>query len=810
MQLIKNKVGKGLLVLNNLSLYIYFMKKILLLFVLFSLGNIVRGNPIGVEKARQIALEYIKNNGAYAPSKYAQVEKVIKKVPLSTNAYYIFNVGQNNGFVIVSADDNMQTVLGHSKNGTFNEKNIPDGMKWWLECCQRYIKFVANNKQQAVLATNEKLKDLPELVETKWNQTNPYNLECPKFDEGYAATGCVATAAAQILKYYEWPQNETPVIPGYESKIQNYSQILENLQPRKFNWSAMKNSYKYQENADEVAWLMRYVGQAMKMQYSPKESGANVLVKAFKDYFDYATTTQEIERSSYTEAEWQQRIYDEIKEKRPVLYTGGKFDVNSGIIGYHAFVCHGYKNGKFIINWGWGGMSDGEYDLSVLNPSMQGTGSFAGGSGYTIKQAVIVGLKPNKTGQQAETTNTIFVQDIKDVQDKYQRTDKTIDFVINKLTLKVLANNYTQQNITFGWQLRNAENKPVEGVAILGKTNVMDIEPNNNTYECVNKSLAFGGNLSAGTYYLVPMFATNADGSNNWKACANSSMYIKLNISDKEMLTTVFANRSDIECKMLKHEGQAEENIETKLTATIANNGISNAVTVYIYDKTSARNANAVGVMIDANREKTVELPYTPRTAGKHLIELYADNARKIKIGEIEINVKGSIETSLTQSGFKIKNAQGNVVMDKFECEVTIENWGNNTYQNKIVAILSDRNSANVETLEQNVEIKDDEKKTLTFAFTKMQDGNEYCVKLYYINKNLQTRLSLATPKYYVFRLSNGIEVIENGNSDNSIVTIYHINGSIATRVQQNMLEQTLKTMPRGVYIVNGNKYLNN
>ncbi|RKW53517.1 MAG: peptidase, partial [Prevotella sp.] len=324
------------------------------------------------------------------------------------------------------------------------------------------------------------------------------------------------------------------------------------------------------------------------------------------------------------------------------------------------------------------------------------------------------------------------------------------------------------------------------------------------------KSLVFGKNISNGTYYLVPMFATNADGSNNWKACANSSMYIKLNISDKEMLTTVFANRSDIECKMLKHEGQAEENIETKLTATIANNGISNAVTVYIYDKTSARNANAVGVMIDANTEKTVELPYTPRTAGKHLIELYADNARKIKIGEIEINVKGSIETSLTQSGFKIKNAQGNVVKDKFECEVTIENWGNDTYKNKIVAILSDRNSANVETLEQNVEIKDDEKKTLTFAFTKMQDGNEYCVKLYYINKNLQTRLSLATPKYYVFRLSNGIEVIENGNSDNSIVTIYRINGSIATRVQQNMLEQTLKTMPRGVYIVNGNKYLNN
>ena len=785
------------------------MKKILLLFVLFSLGNIVRGNPVNLEKARQIALEYIKGSGAYAPGRYAQVAKTIKKVQLSTNAYYIFNVGQNDGFVIVAADDNAPTVLGHSNNGTFSEKNIPDGMKWWLECCQRYIKFVARHKQ-AVLAAGEKLKDLPRLVETKWNQTSPYNLRCPKFDEGYAVTGCVATAAAQILKYHEWPQNNTPLIPGYESKMQNYEQTLQDLQPKKFNWSAMKNSYKFHEDADEVAWLMRYVGQAMKMQYSPKEAGANVLVKAFKDYFDYATTAQEIERSLYTETEWQQKIYNEIKEKRPVLYTGGKFDVNSGIIGYHAFVCHGYKDGKFLINWGWGGMSDGEYDLSVLNPSMQGTGSFAGGSGYTIKQAVIVGLQPNKSGQQSETTNTIFVQDIKDVQDKYQRTDKSANFVIDRITLKVQPNNYTKQEMIFGWQLRNAENKPVEGVSILGQTDVMDIESNNQTLECVNKSLAFGKNLSAGTYYLVPMFAIKTAGNNSWKPCVNSSMYIKLDIKDKEMLTTVFANRSDVECKMLTHEGQAEENMETKLTATLVNKGISNAVTVYLYDTATGRNANAVGFMIDANTEQKVALPYTPKTPGRHLLELYADNTRKVKIGEVEVNVKEGLDAELMQSGFKVKNAQGKIVMDKFECEVTVENLGDNPYKNKIIAILSDRSSANVETLTQDVEIADDDKQKLTFTFSKMQDGGEYCVKLYYMKKNLQTRLSLAPPTYYTFRLSNGIENVENGKVEDGIVTIYRIDGSVAARVQHNALKQTLKEMPHGVYIINGKKYLSN
>ena len=83
------------------------------------------------------------------------------------------------------------------------------------------------------------------------------------------------------------------------------------------------------------------------------------------------------------------------------------------------------------------------------------------------------------------------------------------------------------------------------------------------------------------------------------------------------------------------------------------------------------------------------------------------------------------------QSGFKVKNAQGKIVMDKFECEVTVENLGDNPYKNKIIAILSDRSSANVETLTQDVEIADDDKQKLTFTFSKMQDGGEYCVKLY-------------------------------------------------------------------------------
>jgi len=101
-------------------------------------------------------------------------------------------------------------------------------------------------------------------------------------------------------------------------------------------------------------------------------------------------------------------------------------------------------------------------------------------------------------------------------------------------------------------------------------------------------------------------------------------------------------------------------------------------------------------------------------------------NQRKIKIGAIEINVKEGVEAELTQSGLKVKNAKDNTVMDKFECEVTVENWGNKTYKNKIIAILTDRGSANIETLAQDVEIEEDGRQKLTFAFSKMQDGGVF------------------------------------------------------------------------------------
>lgn len=786
------------------------MKKTLLLLAAVSTGMAVWGNPVDLEKARQLALSHIQTNGTVA--KRAKAADITKSVKVSTDAYYVFNVGRNDGFVIVAADDNAPAILGHSSNGTFDENNIPDGMKWWLENCQRYVKYVASHPKAPRKA---KYQDLPGLITTKWNQGAPFNSSCPKFDgAGYAATGCVATAAAQILRYHEWPKDNTKLIPGYTSNEQGFSIQLEDLQPKKFNWDAMKDSYTPREEAKEVADLMRYCGQAMEMKYSPRGSGSNVLVASFKEYFNYASTAQEIERSAYTEAEWEKVIYNEIKENRPVLYTGGKFDASMGYNGYHAFVCHGYKAGKFLINWGWGGLSDGEYDLSVLNPAAQGIGSFSGAGGYTTKQAVIVGLTPNKSGQQADNgIYTLFVKNIQNVQEKYQRTDKTQDFVIEKIELTVAPNNYTAQNFKCGWQLRNAANKPVDNVDILGVANIDNMKANNSSnYSCESTALTFGKNLPSGTYYLVPMFAINDDALNvkTWKPFINSSMYIKLDINDTELTATNFTNRSDVQCTELKGETEVEENIAAKVTAKLLNKGISNTVTVYLYDETTTKSkkVDAVEFMIDANQEKEITLLCTPKIVGRNEFVLYADYSAKVRLGSIVINATEAKSANLQPRGnTRVKNANGTIVTDKFDCEVSVMNWGDETYKNKIIAVLSDHNGP-VETLSQDVEIEQDKDVKLTFSFSKMQDGGEYCVYVYYINKNLRKSLNYAQPTFYTFHVSDGIENIETIDNANKLVTIYRIDGSVAARVQNGAVQQTLKNMAKGVYIVNGKKYL--
>ena len=318
---------------------------------------------------------------------------------------FLFDVKDNGGFVIVSGDDRVRPVLGFGESGSIDPDNIPDNMKAWLQGYADEIAWLQQQEPQgsAPKAARSKVGShsttaIPPLCTSTWNQNAPYNNLCPTYRSGWGtsrcATGCVATAMAQVMYFHKWPQAATKVIPGYYSPTEGLD--LSDLPATTFDWNNMKDSYSgsyttAQGNA--VAKLMQYCGYSVKMDYS-SSSGAYTedVAVALREYFDYnASTTKFVSRSSYTYAKWTDLIYHELSESRPVVYGG----LSSG--GGHEFVCDGYKYENstdfFHINWGWGGLSDNYFVLSALDPDQQGIGGSSSTDGFHYGQDAVVGIQ---------------------------------------------------------------------------------------------------------------------------------------------------------------------------------------------------------------------------------------------------------------------------------------------------------------------------------------------------------------------------------------------------------------------------------
>ena len=314
---------------------------------------------------------------------------------------YVFNVDGEGGFVVVSNDDRTTPILGFGEIGHFDPDNMPSNMRAWLQgyadeiaWLQTHdVKSSRTSKAPRRVGTHSTAAIAP-MVKTAWDQDAPYNNLCPTYYGSYrSATGCVATAMAQVMKYHEWPQGATTSIPGYTAE--SYNLTLSTLPAVTFDWANMLNNYQGNSTSAQktaVATLMKYCGWSVQMDYG-ESSGAYTqdVATALREYFDYNGTTKYVSRSSYTYANWTDLIYFELAHHRPVVYGGN----STG--GGHEFVCDGYKYESntdfFHINWGWGGTSDNYFVLSALDPSAQGIGGSTSTDGFNQYQDAVIGIQ---------------------------------------------------------------------------------------------------------------------------------------------------------------------------------------------------------------------------------------------------------------------------------------------------------------------------------------------------------------------------------------------------------------------------------
>lgn len=379
----------------------------MLLLLMMSLASFA--GPRSFQQAKEIALRQAAQLGismdetSSAKAKSKRVKSVSGEVP----AYYVFPNGEGKGFTVVSGDDRLPEVVGYSDKGTYDEENLPSNYVGFMKAYEEMVGQLDNgdSRASASIAEAKALRSsgyqqpavAPLLGNIQWNQMIPYNNMCPMYNStNRSVTGCVATAMAQVMMYYQYPKILQANIPAYVSRT-NHLSIPQINQGETYDWANMLPKYASYEplnytdaQATAVAKLMYHCGAACEMDYGPS-SGANVTPAILSTYFGYdSDLMQDLNRDAFTLAEWSQIMDKELSVKRPILYSGRSSD------GGHEFICDGTDGyGLYHINWGWGGYQDGYFDVTILNPDKGGAGSGSAPDGYNQYCSMIVGIAPD-------------------------------------------------------------------------------------------------------------------------------------------------------------------------------------------------------------------------------------------------------------------------------------------------------------------------------------------------------------------------------------------------------------------------------
>ena len=376
-----------------------------------------------VQEASAVASAFIQARSEATPAKRMQkaadatsittpVELAFTQyqVDNTTPAVYVFN-STDEGFVLVSAEDNARTVLGYSDEGIFDANNIPENMQFWLQMYADEMRREAKGDEAKGKVNRREVKGerleaeeeayptiAPLLGETVWGQGEPFNNKCPEIDGKCAVTGCVATAMSQIMYAHKYPTKGTGS-HSYTTETKKLK-VSANFGNTTYDWANMIPDYNKSytsTQADAVATLMFHAGVAADMDYTVDGSGAvsSIALAALTEYFGYDKAIHVLPKDFMKEEGLLQAIATDLQAGRPVYFSGVTVNLEG-----HAFVCDGMKSDGYLhINWGWNGMANGYFAISALAPEVQGTGGSASNLAFTESVGVYTNIKPNAGGK---------------------------------------------------------------------------------------------------------------------------------------------------------------------------------------------------------------------------------------------------------------------------------------------------------------------------------------------------------------------------------------------------------------------------
>ena len=762
---------------------------ITMLALVASMAFIVSAAPLSREQAQQEAAAFVMQKHKSAPSlkMAARAPRQPKSVATGDAAYYIFNIGDNRGFVIVSGDDRTNPILGYSDEGYFDADKAPANLKAWLN---EYALQISQLDEVEPAALNKALaapkaarvvdtrNSIAPMVTTKWDQATPYWNKCPEFmsvEDGdtvgeLAYTGCVATSMSQVMNFHKWPKQTTKEIPSYSFSIPNgdytYSSVEMEAQPvTTFDWKHMRDSYNGSEDevyTDAVATLMLYAGCAVKSQYGTSATGAYTddIPTGFTEYFGYDASTIQIKfRADFSQEDWDNMVYAELAEGRPMIYNG-----TAGSSGGHSFVCDGYEYGNYFhINWGWGGMGNGYFQLAVLNPRESGIGGASSAEGYNMKQNIIIGIKPGNGssgggGEQPAVEDALTVTNLS-TYGSFSRDSESEGFSIYKnkyFTLGYADHVGTQKRYdvglafyttagTFHSMIINRGTYSTALTSAVGSTEYLGKNYN------ARNPLKMGAGMT-GTYKIVPMY--KLEGSSEWKPMLESDRYYLECTMTATQATFKAHPVLGLEIQGMTFEGGEKVGSPEQIHVTLKNNSADRFFgDLYLsfggqqIDEYS-QYTTAIQAEVLADATATVTFNVTPENAGTQTLRLYYDaNCSKAVTGSGSVTIAASNESTMNLAvEIEAENATGGIIYDTHaHFKVNVTNNGEGEYNKYVLAplfLVSKDAEGNVTggsmiTYSQSaLSLQPGQTKTLYFDFDNLAYGETYSLNIYARNES--------------------------------------------------------------------------
>lgn len=691
-------------------------------------------------------------------------------------AYYVFNNPEQPGWVIVAGDDRARTILAYGDEGYFDDTEVPECVQDWLNDYAEQLAHldIAQNLSPLIsplstISAGNKMRVAP-LLSCNWAQGLPFNQQCPTYTTSSGATsycpaGCVAIAMAQILYYYK-SGTPTAVLPAYTSStLDNY---LEELPATTFNYSIMNDWYDKAENtsasAQEAARLVRYCAQSVKMKFGKSSSSATSQRNAFVYYFGFDKDAQQLARTDYTAAEWEDIVYNELANGRPVFISAHKSS------GGHAFVCDGYTDGLYHINWGWRGHQNGYFALNALNDdNAGGTGAASGEEGYTINVQIMTGLQPDQGSGTSTNGNIVGLYlPCEAGATSYTRSNSSENFTGVSLTAYYW--NYSSQNYVYdlGWGLYDSDGNLVSTHNVASGRSL-----SGGYYTTITKSISFGKEL-IGTYYLKPVCRLN--GSSTYYPCRGSGVnHIKATITATKVILKAYDEQEMQKLKINSVTAGPVKKVGSplQLTLNVTNQGLTDYSSIYMWVDDNM----VSGTYTDIAPGETgdVVMNYTPSQAGTLTFEFTSDKdgTKTLKTQNITI----SSATAATITGSTTSSVTGTT----FNAKIAAKNTNTNTYNDYIVAKLykKENNAGSsgyyCSAQSQIVNLASGNTQNVEFAFTNLDYNETYFVIFYYYNNGELVRIN-ATASRKVESPYDVLDVNQDGAVTSSDITaIYDV-----------------------------------